>query len=110
MIERELEALLFLAPDPVPVDELADALRVEEDEVVAGLRALYFVLDGMTQRFDYPHYGLGALLVFVGVKMLAEDLIGQLPVGISLGVIVTTLGAAVGASLLFSRRRETSAA
>ena len=28
-IERELEALLFLSPDPVPVEELADALRVE---------------------------------------------------------------------------------
>jgi segregation and condensation protein B len=38
VIERELEALLFLAPDPVPVDELADALRIDEDEVEAGLR------------------------------------------------------------------------
>ncbi len=46
MIERDLEALLFLAPDPVPVDELADALRVEEDEVVAGLRALAVALEG----------------------------------------------------------------
>ena len=36
--QRDLEALLFLAPDPVPVAELADALRVEEDEVAAGLR------------------------------------------------------------------------
>jgi segregation and condensation protein B len=46
MIERELEALLFLAPDPVPVDELADALRVEQDEVEAGLRALAVALEG----------------------------------------------------------------
>ena len=45
-IDRQLEALLFLAPDPVPVEELADALRVEEDEVVAGLRALAVALDG----------------------------------------------------------------
>jgi segregation and condensation protein B len=45
-LERQLEALLFLAPDPVPVEELADALRVEEDEVVAGLRALAVALDG----------------------------------------------------------------
>ena len=45
-IERQLEALLFLAPDPAPVEELADALRVEEDEVVAGLRALAVALDG----------------------------------------------------------------
>jgi len=46
MIERELEALLFLAPEPVPVDELADALRVEEDEVQAALRALGDALAG----------------------------------------------------------------
>ena len=45
-VERDLEALLFLAPDPVPVDELADALRVEEDEVAAGLRALAAALHG----------------------------------------------------------------
>ncbi len=45
-LERQLEALLFLAPDPVPVEELADALRVEEDEVSAGLRALAVALDG----------------------------------------------------------------
>ena len=45
-LERQLEALLFLAPDPVPVEELADALRVEEDEVAAGLRALADALEG----------------------------------------------------------------
>ncbi len=45
-LERQLEALLFLAPDPVPVEELADALRVEEDEVTAGLRALAAALGG----------------------------------------------------------------
>jgi segregation and condensation protein B len=45
-LPRELEALLFLAPDPVPVAELADALRVDEDEVEAGLRALGGALDG----------------------------------------------------------------
>jgi segregation and condensation protein B len=44
-LERQLEALLFLAPDPVPVEELADALRVDEDEVDAGLRALAAALD-----------------------------------------------------------------
>ena len=49
-----------------------------------GLRALYFLLDGMAQKFEYLHYGLGALLVFVGVKMLVEDIVGHLPVGVSL--------------------------
>ena len=45
-LERDLEALLFLAPDPVPADELADALRVEEDEIAAGLRRLAAALQG----------------------------------------------------------------
>jgi segregation and condensation protein B len=45
-LERQLEALLFLAPDPVPVEGLADALRVEEDEVAAGLHALAAGLEG----------------------------------------------------------------
>jgi tellurite resistance protein TerC len=74
-----------------------------------GLRALYFLLDGMAQKFEYLHYGLGALLVFVGVKMLVEDIVGHLPVGVSLGVIVATLGASVGASLLFSSKTSAAA-
>jgi segregation and condensation protein B len=45
-LARDLEALLFLAPDPVPVDELADALRIDEDEVAAGLRDLSAALHG----------------------------------------------------------------
>jgi tellurite resistance protein TerC len=73
-----------------------------------GLRALYFLLDGMAQKFEYLHYGLGALLVFVGVKMLVEDVI-ELPVAVSLGVIVATLGAAVGGSLLFSSKTSAAA-
>jgi len=45
-LARDLEALLFLAPDPVAVDELADALRLEPDEVLAGLQALRAALAG----------------------------------------------------------------
>jgi segregation and condensation protein B len=45
-VERDLEALLYLAPHPVPVEELAGALRVEEDDVISGLRALAVALDG----------------------------------------------------------------
>jgi tellurite resistance protein TerC len=73
-----------------------------------GLRALYFLLDGAAQKFEYLHFGLGALLVFVGVKMLIEDWV-HIPAGVSLAVIVATLGAAVGASLAVSARRERAA-
>ena len=70
-----------------------------------GLRALYFLLDGAAQRFEYLHFGLGALLVFVGVKMLIEDWV-HIPIGVSLGVIVATLGAAIGVSFVLTRQRE----
>jgi segregation and condensation protein B len=45
-MERELEALLFLSPDPVAVEHLADALRADQHEVEAGLRALAAALEG----------------------------------------------------------------
>jgi len=71
-----------------------------------GLRALYFLLDGAAAKFRYLHYGLGALLVFVGVKMLIEDWVHISP-AISLGVIAATLGASIGASLV--RRKPVAA-
>jgi tellurite resistance protein TerC len=114
-----LAALLAVALADVifAIDSIPAVLSITTDTflifaanafALLGLRALYFLLDGMAQRFEYLHYGLGVLLVFVGVKMLVEDVVGHLPVGVSLGVIVLTLGASVGASLLLSR--ETSAA
>ena len=64
-----------------------------------GLAALYFVLANMLGRFRYLNVGLAVVLVFVGVKMTISDLY-KVPVGLSLAVIVLTLGAAVFASLL----------
>jgi segregation and condensation protein B len=45
-LARDLEALLFLAPEPVPAEELAEAMRAEEDEVREGLRRLGAALEG----------------------------------------------------------------
>jgi tellurite resistance protein TerC len=64
-----------------------------------GLASLYFVLAGMMGRFRYLNLGLAVVLVFVGAKMTLADLFG-IPVFVSLAVVVVTLGAAVGASLL----------
>jgi tellurite resistance protein TerC len=68
-----------------------------------GLRALYVLLDGAAARFRHLHYGLAALLVFVGAKMLLEDVV-HIPLAVSLGAIVAILGAAIGASLSPGRR------
>jgi tellurite resistance protein TerC len=116
-----LAALLAVALADVifAIDSIPAVLAITTDTFLVfaanafallGLRALYFLLDGMARRFEYLHYGLGALLVFVGAKMLVEDIVGHLPVGVSLGVIVAVLGASVGASLLLSGRRSTTAA
>jgi len=57
---------------------------------ILGLRALYFVLHDLIRRFEYLHYGLGAVLAFIGVKMLLEDWV-HIPVEISLAVVVVLL-------------------
>lgn len=64
-----------------------------------GLAALYFVLAGMLDRFRYLNLGLAAVLVFIGAKMVLSDFV-HLPVWLSLLVVLATLAAAVGASLL----------
>lgn len=63
-----------------------------------GLRALYALLSGAQDRFVHLPLGLAAILVFIGVKMLIEDLY-HVPIGVSLGVIVVALAASVLVSL-----------
>jgi predicted tellurium resistance membrane protein TerC len=63
-----------------------------------GLQALYWVLADAIGRFRYLNVGLAAVLVFVGAKMALSDVVHP-PVWLSLLVIVSLLGAAVGASL-----------
>jgi tellurite resistance protein TerC len=67
---------------------------------VLGLRALYFVLADLADRFHLLVYGLGVILVFVGLKMLAVDFF-KVPVGWSLGVVGAILATAMIASLIF---------
>ncbi len=69
---------------------------------VLGLRALYFVLAGVMDRFHYLRVALAAVLCFVGVKMLIVDLY-KVPVGVSLGVVATLLLGSVIVSLLRPR-------
>jgi len=70
---------------------------------ILGLRALYFVLAGMLDKFVYLKPGISFILVFVGVKMTLSGLF-HIPTLVSLGVIVITLGLAVVLSLRRSAR------
>ena len=53
---------------------------------ILGLRAMYFLLAGVAERFSMLKYGLSVILVFIGVKMLIADFY-HIPVAISLGVV-----------------------
>lgn len=57
---------------------------------ILGLRAMYFLLAAMAEKFHLLSYGLAVVLVFIGSKMLLID-IYHIPVMFSLGVVVTVL-------------------
>jgi len=66
---------------------------------ILGLRALFFLLADFMNRFHYLGLGLGVVLAFVGAKMVAAAWF-HVPIGVSLAIIATILGAAVAFSLL----------
>ncbi|HEX2119021.1 MAG TPA: hypothetical protein VHF91_07545, partial [Acidimicrobiales bacterium] len=70
---------------------------------IMGLRALYFLLAGMADRFRYLNLGLGVILGFVGIKMLVVEWY-HFPTWASLGVIAGVLAVTVVLSLRADRR------
>ncbi|MBW8851860.1 MAG: TerC family protein [Xanthomonadales bacterium] len=66
---------------------------------VLGLRAMFFLLAGMADRFHLLPYGLATVLLFIGAKMLLIDVV-KIPIGWSLGVVALVIGATVALSLL----------
>ncbi|HEX2235257.1 MAG TPA: TerC family protein [Actinomycetota bacterium] len=71
---------------------------------ILGLRALYFLVAGGMDRLHLLNYGLAAVLAFVGVKMLLEAVHVEVPIWLSLLVIVVALGVTTAASLLIPER------
>ncbi len=67
---------------------------------VLGLRPLYFVLAGMINCFVYLSVVLSIVLVFVGAKLLASDLVGKVPIIYSLPYMATVVTVYILASLL----------
>lgn len=66
---------------------------------IMGLRALYFLLADMAERFHFLKYGLAMVLAFIGAKMLIAPWY-HMPVELSLGIVLTTLVVSVLASLM----------
>jgi tellurite resistance protein TerC len=72
---------------------------------ILGLRSMYFVLAGIMEMFEYLHYGLSLILIFVGIKMLVSHYY-QVPTGITLGVVAGILLVSGLASVVYPKKRE----
>lgn len=97
------------------VDSIPAIFAITEDPFIVmtsnifailGLRAMYFLLADLKERFHLLTYGLGVILVFVGTKMLIVDWI-KIPVGISLGIVGSILAISMVASLMTTRKLPT---
>jgi len=75
---------------------------------ILGLRALYFLLAGVLDKFAYLKIALALVLIFIGGKMVVEPWL-HVSVGVSLGVVMGTLAIAVIASLLLKPRKVAEA-
>ena len=75
---------------------------------ILGLRALYFALAAMIHRFTYLKYALALVLVFIGTKILLDDIIGKIPPVISLTVTFGLILGGVLFSLYKTRGRQLS--
>lgn len=97
---------VVFAIDSIPaifaVTDVAFIVLAANVFAVLGLRALYFVIVGMLDRFQYLNYGLAVVLGLVGIKMLLSDVYHP-PIYITLGVVIGVLGVAVLVSLWATR-------
>ena len=98
----ELTDVIFAADSVPAVLAISDnpfIIYTSNDFAILGLRALYFVLAGAITRFAYLRYGLSAILIFVGFKMLIHG-VYKIPIALSLGVIGLLLAFSVFLSVV----------
>lgn len=99
---------LIFAVDSIPavIAITRDPFIVFTSNVFAilGLRAMYFALAGILKLFRFLHYGLSAILVFIGVKMLLSGTPYAIGTVQSLVVVFSLLVASVSASLVIRKK------
>ena len=109
LVVVETTDLLF-ATDSIPavlaITLKASIVYTSNVFAILGLRSMYFVLSGMMEVFHYLHYGLSAVLIFIGAKMLAADYY-PIPTVVALGVVAGALAISILASILHPRREKT---
>lgn len=110
LVMIELSDLVF-AVDSIPAifAITTDPFIVFTSNIFAilGLRAMYFMLAGVAERFHLLKYGLALVLVFVGTKMLVADFY-KIPIGLSLGIVGLIIATFMFASLWVTRRAHDS--
>ena len=72
---------------------------------ILGLRALFFLIAGLMDRFRHLKAGVALILLFVGLKMAAAEFV-HVPIGLSLAIIVATLAGAMLLSLRAPASRQ----
>jgi tellurite resistance protein TerC len=73
---------------------------------ILGLRSLFFLLKGAVKKFAHLQQGIAVVLLFIGLKMLAEIVRLQMPVYVSLIVIVACLGGSIVYSLWHTNKQR----
>jgi tellurite resistance protein TerC len=71
---------------------------------IMGLRSMYFAVAGLMDYFEYLHYGLSAVLVFIGAKMLLSHYY-NIPTHVALAIVIGVLLISVGASVAFPTKK-----
>lgn len=100
---------LFFALDSVPaiLGITTEPFIVYTSNIFAilGLRNLFFALEGMIQTFRFIHYALAVILTFIGIKMSVGEFFA-IPTWVTFAVLVLSLSIAIGASLLFPKKKK----
>jgi tellurite resistance protein TerC len=72
---------------------------------ILGLRSMYFAISGMMEWFEYLHYGLSAVLILIGVKMLVSHYV-RVPTAVALGTVAGVIAISVVASVVWPRKGQ----
>jgi tellurite resistance protein TerC len=98
------------------VDSIPAVFGITQDKLVIytsnifavlGLRSLFFLLHGAVSRFTYLQHGIAIVLIFIGLKMLAEMLDIHIPVLASLLTILACISGSIILSSVIQKKSET---
>ncbi|MDP3478520.1 MAG: hypothetical protein Q8R88_02020, partial [Desulfoprunum sp.] len=93
-----IPAVLALSKDPF-------IIYTSNVFAILGLRSLFFTISGLMKLYHLLHYGLAAILSFVGVKMLIEDFF-HIPIAASLSVIASILVVSIVMSIIWPDKED----